>query len=158
MQLYHDFYCTGYPLANNQMSDATTHYLNTLMEANSGSGYYEGGWEMSGVDCRNINTYKFGSVDNNRKDVTAQVRRDGLQLSAKMKDVLIPNGSKVALVNKVSVHFPKEMRKISPGFYLASSNVLFSRIKQRKEQVTRFYLNLSPEGAIIFMYHATAPC
>ena len=140
-QLYRDFYCHGFPVpaapeeAERQNLGAPS-FVRTLSDANSGKGYYSEGWDVHGVHGGKV-----------------VLRRAGLRISADLRDCLVPKGRLVEVGMRVGLRFPKELLRISPGFYVALGDK--ELVDDSPSPLVRFYWNLSPEGSVQFMRKAT---
>jgi hypothetical protein len=141
-QLYRNFYCRGFPIAENNRENSltsiyrNTSYIESLSSANSGRGTWDYGWEVDKVSDHKI-----------------ILSRDGLQLWADSADCLPIEGENLACGTKIKLHLPKELSNISPGFYMAQGNEGFT--EEDSKSLIRLYLNLTPQGAINFMGEAT---
>jgi hypothetical protein len=141
-QLYSDFYCQGLATPARQETDGLpaagmTPFVEALSAANSGSGYWEDGWE--------VRTIMNGRV---------VVRRGDLELCTPLEDCLIAEGSAVASGTQLSLRFSKEFLSISPGFYMVSSDEPLNQ--QDPQTLVRMYWHLTAEGAVPFVKNATS--
>lgn len=141
-QLYADFYCQGFatpPRQETKHSAATgmTAFVEALSAANSGSGYWEGGWEVRTI-----------------VDGKAVVRKESLELWTRPEDRLIPEGAVISQGTHLSVRLPKEFLSLSPGFYMVSSDEPLNR--EASQTLVRMYWNLTAEGAVPFVRNATS--
>jgi hypothetical protein len=172
-QLYTDFYCTGSPLPissyyqrqrilhHNDLPDPI--HVEALSKANSGSGYDEEGWEVYTLNnsendgCSGYNDSKSKNDDARKSGLVVVSKDSGMQLFVQPHELstLEKHHSDYSVGTKVALRLPKEMRGISPGFYMALSNTPFPKNRKRREQIVIFYWNLSPQGAVIFMRLAT---
>jgi HopA1 effector protein family len=140
-RLYGDFYCKGTATPGGQQRNMlrrtpTTPFIEALSAANTGTGAREGGW----------------SVVNVAGDVVT-VARDGLRVWVRREDTYadaedIPSPGQLR-----AVRFPKELLKLSPGFYLALGNEGLAFEPSRV--LVRFYWNLRAEDAPRLMRGAT---
>ena len=175
-QLYSDFYCAGSPLPlstyyqrqrflrHNDLPDPI--HVEALSKANSGSGYDEEGWEVCVLNnnrndsCSDYddNKNKTADVDCRKVGLVVVSKDSGMQLFVQPHELSIQEKhySHYTVGTKVALRLPKEMRGISPGFYMALSNTPFPKNRKKEEQIVIFYWNLSPQGAVIFMRLATA--
>lgn len=132
-RLYSDFYCHGRATvpAPRESVDPTRGdavLVETLSRANGGGGCWEPGWTLVGHEGDD-----------------AVVERGGLVLRASAAEWRArPDGL-------VEVLYPKEMLRISPGFYMA----LAQRPFDDSEGLVRLYWNLTPAGAVQFVHAAT---
>ena len=77
------------------------------------------------------------------------VRRNGFELWAQPEDCRSAANGQLSEGATVNVHFPKELRQISPGFYVAKSDV---EMPDSKSQIVlRFYWNLKAHSAVPLM-------
>jgi hypothetical protein len=141
-RLYADFYCRGIAAPTAQEAPdlsaaGVAPFVEALSAANSGSGYWEGGWEAR--------TTVNGKV---------AVRKGGLELWARPEDCLLPEGGVIASGTQLRLRFPKEYLSISPGFYTASSDEHLDP-EDSQQTLVRMYWNLTAEGAVTFVRYAT---
>jgi Lanthionine synthetase C-like protein/HopA1 effector protein family len=141
-QLYSDFYCQGTATPSVREANAFTHqnvgeFIDELSSANRGAGYLAEGWQVT-------------SLPNNE----LIARRNGLALRVQKTDCHTANGDLLDPVASVSLRFPKELLGISPGFYMAVSNVEMPDF--HSADVVRFYWNLRPEAAVPLMQELTS--
>lgn len=132
-RLYSDFYCKGSATPGGQQRNTlrrtpTTPFIGALSAANSGTGAREGGW----------------SVVNVAGDVVT-VARDGLRVWVRREDTYADAEDILSPGQLRPVRFPKELLKLSPGFYLALGNEGLAFEGGRV--LVRFYWNLRAEGA-----------
>ena len=135
MQLYADFYCRGAatpaaeePGASWPMATGPSPLLLALSAANSGRGSFEPNWTIRRFE-----------------DARVVVERDGLNLWAKPEEVAAQGGGELAPGSAVMVKMPKELLKLSPGFYMALGDQALP--SEGSEALVRFYWNLRSEGA-----------
>jgi hypothetical protein len=136
-QLYGAFYCagiaTGAQVATGVHSPpSAARFVENLSQANCGKGYWEDGWKVTATNSHRL-----------------LVRRNGLELWALPDDCRAPLNGPFSEGATVSVRFPKELRLISPGFYVAKSDVEMQRSKS--QIVLRFYWNLKAHSAVPLM-------
>jgi hypothetical protein len=131
-RLYGNFYCKGSAIPTAQRNilrrTPTTPFIEALSAANTGTGARESGW----------------SVVNVTGDLIA-VERDGLRLWVRPEDTYagaedIPSPGQLR-----AVRFPKELLKLSPGFYMALGNEAL--VSAPGQVLVRFYWNLRAEDA-----------
>lgn len=132
-QLYADFYCAGRarPRLDNPLVEAlpgASPFIQTLSEANAGHGAREPGWIVTGHDA--------GAL---------VVARGGLSLWVAPADVTPSNGDPIGPGTSVSVLMPKELLRLSPGFYMALGDAEFPI--DGSAPIVRFYWNLRSRGA-----------
>lgn len=132
-QLYADFYCAGRarPRLDNPRVDplpGASPFVQALSEANAGHGAREPGWVVTGQDARAL-----------------IVSRGGLSLWVAPDDVTPVNGDPLRSGTSVSVLMPKELLRLSPGFYMALGDAEFPI--DGASPIVRFYWNLRSRGA-----------
>jgi len=136
-RLYSHFYVYGIPQQNTDVQLAyvlSTPYVRQLSEANSGSGYLDGPWQID-----------------SRSNTHLQVNKSGLFLSAPLE---FCDQSGKTSKNRTFLKFPKEMFHISPGYYMAMSDTNLE--SGEKLQLVRLYWHLTPAGALEFMQTVTS--
>ncbi|MEA2438403.1 MAG: hypothetical protein QOF65_2959 [Thermoleophilaceae bacterium] len=141
MRLYADFYCAGgaRPPLHSPATDAlpgASPFVQDLSAANAGTGAREPGWTVTGEDS--------GAL---------VVARGGLSLWVAPADVHPTNGAKVAPGAAVGVLMPKELLRLSPGFYMALGDAEFP--VDGSAPVVRFYWNLRSDGAVVLIGELT---
>lgn len=140
-QLYNHFYCRGFAAPAERIVTgcsalSVTPFVEALSAANCGSGSWEDGWEVCAIQ-------EDGLV----------VRRAGLELRASPRACLAPRGVSIAPGGRVMLRFPKELRSMSPGFYVALGDT--GLVRDGSQPLVRFYWHLTSAGAIHFMHRAT---
>lgn len=141
-RLYSDFYCQGEATptpraaARAQRMSGVFSFVEQLADANSGRGFWQTGWELEHI-----------------VDDLHMARRGGLHLLAHPHECLTFDGEAPKLGASVSLHFSKESRSVSPGFYMAMSDTELAG--GAGSQIIRFYWNLVPEGARFLMENIT---
>ena len=136
-QLYRDFYIRGHaawPDDSPARMPVTgfTPFVQALSAANPGRGSGEGGWRIRGFESERI-----------------VVERDGLSLWVNGDDVIAEGRGELAANAAVRVRLPKELLRLSPGYYMAlGDRGLDSGIPAG---LVRFYWNLSSETASRFL-------
>jgi class II lanthipeptide synthase len=140
-QLYSDFYCQGTATPSVSEANAFTHqnvgeFIDELSSANRGAGYLTEGWQIT-------------SLANNE----LIARKNGLAFCVQKPDCHTGNGDLLDPAACVSLRFPKELLGISPGFYMAVSDV--EMLDFHGPDVVRFYWNLRPEAAVPLMEELT---
>lgn len=137
-RLYNSFYCKGTAVSispeSQNGSDRNLDFVEKLSDANLGSGYW-----LS--DCK---------LQEVRGDIWI-VRTPQLLVRANRRAIRASSGG--ASQDRVDLRLPKEWRGISPGFYLACGEQDFGDHEQ--ENTVRYYWNLAPAGALIFMQKIT---
>lgn len=133
-QLYDDFYCRGE--ARPSMPDpwpaprgGPSPLVQALSKTNAGSGSLEGGWRVVEVD---------------RDEVV--VERDGLRVWASPHEILVSDGVPLTPGAVARVLMPKELLRLSPGYYMALGDVEFPA--PGTDPLVRFYWNLRSGGAV----------
>lgn len=140
-QLYSDFYCQGIATPSVKESNGFAHhnvgeFIDELSSSNCGAGCLAEGWQIT-------------SLPNNE----LVARRNGLAFRVHKTDCNTSNGELLDPAARVSLRFPKELLGISPGFYMAVSDVEMPDF--HGTDVVRFYWNLRPEGAVPLMQELT---
>jgi len=140
-RLYNDFYCPGLAAPMPETGQkftlpAFTPFVQALSIANQGRGAREPGWTFHGEDSGRL-----------------IVSRDGLRVWADRRDVFSVK-RKLAPGARVAVRMPKELLKLSPGYYMALGETEFP--VDGAKGVVRFYWNLRSDGAADFMAAMTA--
>lgn len=131
LQLYGDCYCRG---SAAPAVDAPPHgpawfaepFLETLAAANAGSGSREPGWRVCSADGDQV-----------------VVERHGLTLWIAPGDVVEGEGAQPGAA--VHIRLPNELRKLSPGFYMALGDAGFET--EQPIALVRFYWHLASETA-----------
>ena len=141
MRLYGDFYCKGSATPGGEQRNTfrrtpTTPFIEALSAANTGTGAREGGW----------------SVVNVAGDVVT-VARDGLRVWVRREDIYADAEDTPSPAQLHAVRFPKELLKLSPGFYLALGNEGLAFEPGRV--LVRFYWNLRAGDAPTLVKGAT---
>lgn len=142
-RLYNDFYCPGFPRAVEESAATTVApgmklLTEALAEANTGKGYWEAGWLVQRNEDERVVVYG--------GDMTLWVRPD---------DCLVPVHGQILPGTPVSLHFPKDLPNISPGFYMARGNRGLMAEDENTQSLVRLYWNLAAEGAVRLMHTAT---
>jgi len=132
-RLYSDFYCKGAATPGGGQRTTsrrtpTSPFIEELSAANAGTGAREGGWSVVKV-AGNVIT----------------VTRDGLQVWLTRDDAYAGEAENLSAGQPLAVRFPKELVKLSPGFYLALGNEGLPFEAGR--DLVRFYWNLRAEDA-----------
>jgi hypothetical protein len=131
-RLYSQFFCSGRPVGSRGSGrpwPRASGFVEELSAANTGTGCWEPGWRIVGAE-----------------NGTTIVERDGLRLWARA-DEMAPEGGMAA------VRLPKELRRLSAGFYLALGN---RALDGRPGRLVRLYWNLRPESAPAFLECVTS--
>jgi Lanthionine synthetase C-like protein/HopA1 effector protein family len=133
-QLYGAFYCQGIATVAQVATGvhsppSAAKFVEALSHANTGKGYWEQGWTVTARNSHRL-----------------LVRRNGLELWALPEDCRSALNGHLSEGATVSVHFPKELGLVSPGFYVAKSDV---EMPDSKSQIVlRFYWNLKAHSAV----------
>lgn len=139
-QLYADFYIRG-GASSMVMSeyggptDAVA-FVQDLSDANCGTGSWESGWEV---------------LAHLPDEVI--VRRAGLTLWVQPEDCSVKDGDAIEPGINLKLRLPKELRSISPGYYMALSDQ--SDNSNESDNLLRVYWNLRAAGAPSFIRLAT---
>jgi hypothetical protein len=122
-------------LENNTVLGIDVAFYQRLHGSNSGQGYFDPSW----------------SVLREESDGSLAVTKGGLRLHIQRDKHLQPTQQAAVVGDTVAILMPKN--RVQNGFYMAVSNVGFSRIEDSKsQQVTvRIYFNLTPDGAVAVM-------
>jgi hypothetical protein len=131
MRLYGDFYCPGHArpaLDSAYRPPRATAFLEALSAANQGHGSCDPGWRVVRHEHPHI-----------------VVERHGLQVWVRPDEVCT---AAAALGEVLSVKLPKELLRLSPGFYMALGDHEFPADGANQ---LRFYWNLQPGGAVALM-------
>ncbi|MDQ6776942.1 MAG: T3SS effector HopA1 family protein [Actinomycetota bacterium] len=132
-QLYGDFYCAGgaRPALHTTATDelpGPSPFVHALSAANAGTGAREPGWTLV-----------------HEEDGALVVARGGLSLWMAPAEVYPSNGATLAPGAPVGVLMPKELLRLSPGFYMALGDAELP--VDGSEPMVRVYWNLRSYGA-----------
>jgi len=139
--LYNNFYCRGaarpYSFQHDvsQVEQSSAPFVARLSEANSGSGRWEGGWEVKGIE-EGVVIAQSGGLQ-----VYVQPEECGTETAG---DQSGDSASTPTPGSFIKLRTPKELLRISPGFYTAQSDRAFSP----SNDTVRLYWNLTSEGAV----------
>jgi hypothetical protein len=142
LRLYGHLYCQGIATPADQDDDgersrlASAEFVAGLSAANTGRGTRDPGWTVHAADAGRV-----------------VVERRGLRVWATPGDVCLPDGAPPEPGTPVAVRLPKELRKLSPGFYLALGDHGL-RPSEAEPQV-RLYWNLFADAAPRLMRSVT---
>lgn len=141
MCLYNDFYCPGQAIPELDASirftvPVLTPFVQALSAANRGRGAREPGWTFRGHDSGRL-----------------VISRDGLRVWADRRDIFTTR-KKLVPGTYVTVRMPKELLKLSPGYYMALGETEFPI--DGTDTVVRFYWNLRSEAATQVVAAATS--
>lgn len=128
-RLYADFFTSGAPVSPRPHAARTARgaFVATLSEANQGTGAVETGWRYAGRDGERM-----------------MVERLGLRLWATPAEVVTGSGTP-EVGDLVAVHMAKEAPRLSPGFYMALSDVGLD--PRRPRLLDRYYFHVRPDAA-----------
>jgi hypothetical protein len=139
-RLYADFYCPGVARPSVEMTAPRTGtmsaFLRSLSEANCGSGSRDPGWKVLGSD---------GPFE--------VVERLGLRIWAHPTEVTAQASATQPTDATVALTMPKELFRLSPGFYMALGDCEFPEAETSNQ--IRFYWNLGANAAIPLMQSLT---
>jgi hypothetical protein len=137
LRLYGDFYTQGE--ARPALSDGRltpplgpSAFVHALSEANHGMGSLESGWTIVAEDGGRL-----------------VVEREGLRLWADTGGVSAADGETLRPGAAVAVLMPKELLRLSPGYYMALGDRELPT--DGSDTIVRFYWNLRGEGAVAFV-------
>ncbi len=132
-RLYSNFYCTGVTVPLDQEppepspASVRAAFVSELMLANSGGGYLEQDWEVTGQEGTHL-----------------LIRRNGLTLKIAKGEFVSPVASPITPGTNVARRMPKELLFVSPSFFTAMGDEVLSG---ESGALIRCYWNLKPEGA-----------
>lgn len=138
MRLYQDFYCSGQPRPSSP--DVTeppaqrTPLAQALSQANQGEGYWSQDWQIQS--------------NSSLAEPAVVVQRRGLSLQVAPHEYQ-PAIASNSETTKVAVRYPKEFWGMSPGHYMALSDV--ELCPKSLADLVRIYWNVTPEGAVPLM-------
>lgn len=140
-RLYSDFYCQGTATPSVKETNTLAHvnvaeFIDQLSNSNCGTGYLAEGWQVTSLPNSEL-----------------IARRNGLAFRVQKTDCNTATGELLNPNSHVRLRFPKELLGISPGFYMAVSDVEMP--DSEGIDVVRFYWNLRPEGAVPLMQELT---
>lgn len=140
-RLYSDFYCKGFATPADKhravgRRTPTTLFVQTLSAANTGTGSREGGW----------------IIENIGSDVFT-ASRDGLRLWISRTDIHADEQGILLPAEARAVRLPKELLKLSPGFYIALGNE--GLVFEPGQEIVRLYWNLHAKDAPSLLRSAT---
>jgi hypothetical protein len=130
-RLYADFFTAGAPVpARPRVAPPPDDgFTRALSAANRGTGANETGWVFQGHDGGRL-----------------MVERLGLRLWAEPEEVVVEGGREPVIGDLVSVRMSNEAVRLSPGFYLALSDVGLD--PPRPRVMDRYYLHVRPAAAV----------
>ncbi len=148
-RLYTSFYCLG-AASPDGFDPAPTHrlgpspFLWALSQANRGAGSREPGWTVAA-----------------HEDGRVVVEREGLRLWVRPEELHRDGGERtpqpdaVQPGTQVGVRMPKELRRLSPGFYMALGDAEFPSDASAAAGIVRCYWSLRSEGAAALVEQLT---
>jgi hypothetical protein len=149
-RLYASFYCMGVATPwkrdiGSQSITGMTPFVERLSAANSGVGYWAGGWQVQALEGDRVVVEKLGvSVWARPEDCSPATGHEDANSSAR-------NG--ISPGTPVSLRFPGEAIALSPGYYMALAD---KRLRgEDAEPLVRFYWHLDPWGAESLMRAVT---
>ncbi len=139
-QLYADFYIRGgasqgASTDSGGSTDAVS-FVQALSDANCGTGSWENGWKV---------------LTHSPDEVV--VGRGKLMLWVRPDDFAVEDGKAIETGTNLKLRLPKELRSISPGYYMALGDR--SDDAYEVDNLLRIYWNLRAVGAPIFIRTAT---
>ncbi len=136
---YASFYCRPSAPDRRATDHAAARDLTAaLSQANSGSGTWEPGWRMRGVDT----------------DGRIAVHKDGLTVYA-TPGQFRPRGGAVEVGGAGLLRIGKELRGVSPGYYFAIGDGDQDDERDDRSPLVRIYWHLKSEGAVPFVAEVT---
>jgi hypothetical protein len=138
--LYLGFYATGTPVrdaAPKPRPARCPDLVDALSRANAGTGCWSTGWLVRSVEAAGI-----------------VCERDDLRLMARTDGWRAPAGGEARVGEVVHLLTPKEQLGVSPGCYLAQSNLELGA--ERDAAIVRVYWNTTAAGALMLMAHLTS--
>ncbi len=137
-ELYNNFYCRGFPAPGESRSGrlnplGSPAFVARLAASNRGRGSLQPGWQIQGEE-----------------DGQLVVERDGLSLWVSPTQT-IPAMQAPGIV---SLRLPNELRKASPGFYLALGES--SLEEEQSVQLVRMYWHLTSAAAALLLDRLTS--
>jgi hypothetical protein len=140
-RMYADFYCLGAPGRSSGRQSANAlrgdpDLVEALSAANSGAGPWEGGWTLRAEEGE-----------------AAVIESGGLTLTAAAGEWRRPDppDQGVGGGETVDVRYPKELLRLSPGFYMALGDTPLAT----SAELLRLYWNIGAAGAAAFVRAAT---
>lgn len=110
-------------------------FTGELSKANTGTGTWEGGWEINRIE----------------KDGQLAVKKNGLILWVNPKHFILTADTftEVQVGSRGKIRMSREFRRLLPGFYMANSNAPFDH--EKKDITVRIYWNIKKENAALLM-------
>lgn len=138
-QLYQNFYTRGWAMPTVRAAAQTapslaSPFVDALSAANAGQGSWQGGWTIRALHPNGI-----------------VASHGGLTVAAQPDEYRLDDGAPLVAGADVCLRFPKEARRISPGFYMAEGDL----VPGVQDGIVRLYWHLRPEGAADLMREIT---
>jgi HopA1 effector protein family len=135
-ELYNNFYCRGFPVPGEDRPGrlkplGSPAFVARLVAANRGRGSLQPGWQIRGEDEGRL-----------------VVERDGLSLWVPPTQTVAAGKSP----GRVSLRLPSELRKASPGFYLALGEI---SLEEEGGRLLRMYWHLTSAAAALLLDRLT---
>jgi hypothetical protein len=142
LELYGHLYCPGAATPADKVESGVrcrptpTPFLAALSEANTGMGSREPGWRVHAIEGDQI-----------------VVERRGLHLWMEPDEICLTDNTRPMPGTPLTIRFPKELRKLSPGFYVALGDDGLP--PPGTEAVVRLYWNLVADATPHLIRSAT---
>ncbi|WP_267555553.1 T3SS effector HopA1 family protein [Rhizobium rhizogenes] len=136
--IYNNLYSATFPSPVSPNLDPND-FIPSLSKANNGTGTFQEGWFLLGQEQRSSKLI---------------VRKDGILYWVRPEDVVprLPAGSED---QSCYVRIPKEARQMMPAFYMAFGNASRLDIPADCGPLLRFYFNLTPPAAELYLSEIT---
>jgi hypothetical protein len=138
-RLYADFYIRGVPTPTRWEVPSSparrAGFVQALSEANTGKGYWDGGWRIGELTGEYV-----------------KAQKDGLELTVPFEAWNSPDLTASDTDGSIRLRFPKEFLGLAPGFYLACGDNADTRVAGT---IVRLYWNLQAAGAPLFVNAVT---
>jgi hypothetical protein len=144
-RVYADFYCPGGArpafdeVPGVAPGPSLTPFVQQLSAANTGTGALETGWRL------------VESAD----DALIVARGDGLRFRAQPGEVVVRDAGPPVAGASIAVLMPKELMRLSPGFYMALGDAAFAG--DGSVALVRLYWNVRADAAARLMEALTRP-
>jgi hypothetical protein len=119
-------------LENNSVKGIDTAFFQRLHEANSGKGFFDGGWQVLTAE----------------NDDIVVVKKGGLRLYVQREQYLTQAEQQAQIGDTVAIKMPKN--RMQNGFYMSVGDKGFSH-PQPGDALVRIYFNLTPDGSVAVM-------
>ncbi|BDS14771.1 T3SS effector HopA1 family protein [Aureispira anguillae] len=134
--IYNQLYKADVDQNNNVIEDLNhTTFLSELSKANNGTGTWEDKWVIVGKEQNTDNII---------------VSKQDIKFWVAAHEVISSNGSYLPNTPCL-VKIGKEVKNLNTSFYMAFGNINKEQIENFENQLTRFYWNLTPKGAIRYI-------